>query len=212
MIKAIIFDFDGVILDSVNVKTDAFAKMFSSYGSEVVEKVVQHHKQHGGISRFVKIKHYYNEYLNREIDENELEKLCYEFSKLVYDGVINSPWIEGAKEFLVENHKSYKFFIATGTPQDEIINITFDLNIAQYFCGIYGSPRKKEELIQLIINKNQLHKEEILFIGDALTDYEAAKYYSIKFIGISSSNITFSNDVLVFRNFIEISKWLPTQC
>mgnify|MGYP001613044695 CR=1 FL=1 len=125
--------------------------------------------------------------------------------------IINSPWIEGAKEFLVQNHKRYKLFIASGTPQDEIVNIASDLNIAQYFCGIYGSPRKKEELIQFIFSKNQFQKEEIIFIGDALTDYEAAKNSSVQFIGILSNNIKFPVGVQVFRNFIEISKWLPSQ-
>ena len=32
MIRAIIFDFDGVILDSVDIKTKAFARLFQEFG------------------------------------------------------------------------------------------------------------------------------------------------------------------------------------
>ena len=41
--RIIFLDFDGVIKESNNVKTDAFKKMFESYGSEIANKVVNHH-------------------------------------------------------------------------------------------------------------------------------------------------------------------------
>ena len=53
----IIFDFDGVITDSVNIKKEAFAELYSKYGSRIQKKVVNHHLEHGGISRFDKIKY-----------------------------------------------------------------------------------------------------------------------------------------------------------
>ena len=60
MIKGIIFDFDGVIAQSVEVKTEAFADMYKEYGKAVVNKVVQHHEDNGGMSRFEKFRLYHN--------------------------------------------------------------------------------------------------------------------------------------------------------
>ncbi|MGB9498885.1 MAG: hypothetical protein ACKVE4_03865 [Dissulfuribacterales bacterium] len=57
--QAIFFDFDGVIFDSVNVKTDAFANMFEVYGAEVRDAVVKYHLDNGGVSRMEKFKYYY---------------------------------------------------------------------------------------------------------------------------------------------------------
>ena len=37
--KVIFWDFDGVIKDSVKVKTDAFEKLFSTYGNDIVKKI-----------------------------------------------------------------------------------------------------------------------------------------------------------------------------
>ena len=67
-IKCIIFDFDGVIKDSVDIKTNAFAEIFSKYGTSIVDKVLDHHKMNGGISRFEKIKHYYKQFLKNDFD------------------------------------------------------------------------------------------------------------------------------------------------
>ena len=60
MVNAIIFDFDGVVLESLNVKTNAFKKLYEPYGSDISKKVVEHHLENGGVSRFDKIKFYHN--------------------------------------------------------------------------------------------------------------------------------------------------------
>ena len=47
MTEALIFDFDGVILESVETKTRAFAELYKDKGPDVVDKVVRHHLAHG---------------------------------------------------------------------------------------------------------------------------------------------------------------------
>ena len=64
MIKGIIFDFDGVIVDSVGIKSDAFAHLYNSYGTQIENKVVEHHEKNGGLSREEKIKYYHKNFLN----------------------------------------------------------------------------------------------------------------------------------------------------
>ncbi len=95
MIKAIIFDFDGVIAESVQVKTDAFAEIYQSYGQYIVQKVIEHHITNGGISRFEKFKLYHKEFLGINLTELEVEKLAKKFSKLVMEKVISAPYVKG---------------------------------------------------------------------------------------------------------------------
>jgi beta-phosphoglucomutase-like phosphatase (HAD superfamily) len=52
----IIFDFDGVILNSHKIKTKAFYKIFESYGKNIANKAVKFHKQNIGKSRYFKFK------------------------------------------------------------------------------------------------------------------------------------------------------------
>ena len=101
--KLLVFDFDGVIADSVEVKTDAFAELYKSYGKEIEQKVINHHRNHGGMSRFEKFQHYHTEFLKKSVNENEVSQLSEEFSKLVVDKVISSPEIKGANTFLKES-------------------------------------------------------------------------------------------------------------
>lgn len=206
MIKAIIFDFDGVILDSVNVKTNAFAKMFESYGEEVRTKVIAHHLANGGISRFEKFKHYYKEFLDVVLSEDELKLLGEKFSNFVYDGVINSAFIPGVINFLDKLKFSITFFIASGTPEEEILKIVDEKKLAKYFKKIYGSPKTKKEIIEEILNENNYERNELVFIGDAITDYNAARNTGVKFIGIKSSTVQFPDEVQMFNNFYEVEK------
>ena len=55
---AIVFDFDGTLVDSNEIKSRAFGKLYKSYGEEIVRKVVDYHSQHEGISRFIKFKYW----------------------------------------------------------------------------------------------------------------------------------------------------------
>ena len=71
MLKGIIFDFDGVIAESVQVKTDAFVELYKQYESNIVEKVLKHHEANGGMSRFEKIKFYHESFLNKTITNNK---------------------------------------------------------------------------------------------------------------------------------------------
>jgi HAD superfamily hydrolase (TIGR01549 family) len=185
MIKAIFFDFDGVIAESVNVKTEAFAQLFKEYGPETVEKVVDHHLAHGGVSRFEKIRHYHKEYLGNFIDEDELSEWCRRFSDLVLEKVISSPYVPGALELLEDCHKQYSCFIITGTPQEEIELIVSRRGLREYFVALHGSPRTKIEIVREVMLSHDLHPEDVIYLGDAMTDYNAAKEAKIRFIGRS---------------------------
>ena len=60
-VKNIFFDFDGVILDSVDCKTQAFEKMYSKYGNDIAKKVKKYHLNNGGVSRFEKFRFWHKE-------------------------------------------------------------------------------------------------------------------------------------------------------
>jgi beta-phosphoglucomutase-like phosphatase (HAD superfamily) len=52
-VKAVLFDFDGVIVESVYVKTEAFRELFAGE-SEYLSEILAFHLANGGMSRYTK--------------------------------------------------------------------------------------------------------------------------------------------------------------
>ena len=109
--RNIFFDFDGVILESVKAKTNAFIEMYRPYGNTIMNKVLQHHIENGGISRFEKFKYYEEVFLGKQCSRERIDELAKEFSLKVKDQVISSKAVEGVIEFLENYHKKLDFWI-----------------------------------------------------------------------------------------------------
>jgi HAD superfamily hydrolase (TIGR01549 family) len=200
MIKAVIFDFDGVLVESVDIKTKAFAKLFESEGADIVEKVVDYHLRNAGVSRFEKFRCIYKEILKKHLSENEFQNLCSRFSQLVADAVAEAPFVSGAREFLENYLRTYDFYIASATPLDELERIIEEKKISRYFKKIYGAPQKKADIVRTILSENDLKPQDVLCIGDAMSDYEAAKSNGVAFIvRITKDNVLLFKDINCLR-------------
>lgn len=214
MIKNIFFDFDGVIADSVNVKTEAFENIYLPYGEKIANEVVSHHKENGGMSRFEKFKLYHKIHLGIDLDEKGIQELSQQFSSLVIEGVVNAPEVRGSHKFLHEFKDYLNMFVITGTPTEESKYICKSRGIFNCFKGIYGSPQKKAYWSNLILNEYKLKLEETIFVGDAMADYQAAvetnlDFYLREYIESEElfkeiSNITRFHNFEDFRKKIQI--------
>jgi len=181
MIRAIAFDFDGVLVESVDVKTRAYVSLFEKYGQDVVSKVIDYHIKNGGISRFVKLRTIYDKILKKPLSEDKFNSLSEQFSSIVVDEVVAAPWVEGAREFLQKNKNRYLCFIVSGTPQEELELIVKRRRMEQYFCAVLGSPKDKVALFQEVLSRLNLSPKETVFVGDAETDWNAAKTIGLAF-------------------------------
>ncbi len=188
MIKAVIFDFDGVIVESVDIKTAAFAELFKNEGKEAVNKIVGYHLANTGVSRYEKFKYIYKEILKRDLSENEFKGLCDRFASLVVKSVVRAPYVRGSVEFLEAYSSIYKCFVVSATPQPEIEDIIRLRGIEKYFTAVYGAPRKKTKAVGEIIGDYHLLPKELLYVGDALSDYKAAAGNGAHFIARINDN------------------------
>jgi len=182
MIKIIFFDFDGVIAESVDIKTHAFAKLFEKERIDVVKKFIDYHLDNAGVSRYEKFKYMYKEILRKELSDETFAQLCNNFAKLVVDSVVNAPYVKGAKEFLEKYSKKYKCFVVSATPQNEIRDIVKQKGIQSFFDTVYGAPHKKTDMVKKVIDESSINPADALYIGDAISDYDAAKDNGVGFI------------------------------
>lgn len=178
----LIFDFDGVLAESVSVKTNAFALLFAGEGESAVRRIVGYHERNGGISRFEKVRTIYRDILRRPLDEGTFRSLCDRFAELVTDEVARSPWVPGAREFLESNAGRRRFYVVSGTPQEEMREIVRRRSMDGYFKCVFGSPRPKDSLLREVLEREGERPEEAAFVGDAETDWSAARSLGIPFV------------------------------
>ena len=191
----IFWDFDGVIKDSVEVKSIAFERLFSDYGQNLVDRVREHHKRNGGVSRFEKIPLYLS-WSNEEVTSKKIQEFCNRFSLLVKQSVIDSPWVHGFLEFIEHHHGVKKHILVTATPIEEIEEILQALNIKHFFYKIYGAPYAKSDAINEILRDLKIGPKHAIMLGDSESDYKAAE----------------DNNVLFFLRSTKLNKNLEDAC
>ena len=185
---ALIFDFDGVLVDSVHVKTTAFAALYHSYGAEVEAKVVAHHLHYGGMSRYDKFRHYHAEYLGTPLDDDGVMTLAEAFAQQVVDQVVAAPEIPGADAFLQWHARRQLCFVNSATPEQELRQIIQRRNWEHHFTQILGAPRSKADNLHLILEQYRFDARRCLFFGDAFSDFTAAQTHHVPFIGVVSNS------------------------
>ena len=196
MVKAIVFDFDGVILESAKIKTEAFADVVKDYPKNIADEFVAYHMTHMGISRHVKFQYFIEEILKEKYSESLEKELADKFSDIVFRRVMECEFVPGAYEFLERNYLKYDMYIASGTPVEELNQIIEGRKLTKYFKEAFGTPMKKEEIVGIICDKYGHNRKEMCFVGDASTDKIAAANTGLMFIGRNTEdNVEVFQDV-----------------
>lgn len=134
MIKNIIFDFDGVILDSIPVKTEAFRLLFSGYNEDSVNIFIEFHLKNGGMSRYLKIRYFFEQLLFENISEEKVTQLAEEYSELTKKELSQEKYlIQDTFNFIKLNYQKYNMHIASGAADDDLKYICNELGLIQYF-------------------------------------------------------------------------------
>jgi len=190
VIKNILFDFDGVILDSMKIRTDGFREIFSSFQKKDVDQLVDFHNKNGGLSRYVKIEYFFKRILNEDIDAQKINEIAARFSKIMRNKLTDkSILIEPTINFIVKNHTTFNFHIVSGSDQNELRFLCEKLKLSGYFVSIFGSPSVKDDLVANIIKNHNYKKSETIIIGDSVNDFNSAKKNKIKFFGFNNLDL-----------------------
>jgi phosphoglycolate phosphatase-like HAD superfamily hydrolase len=189
-LAAVVFDFDGVVLESADVKTDAFVELFASHGPGVQARVREHHLANLGISRFKKFEWIHRELLGRTISEDESAALGQAFSDLALARILEAPFVPGAEAALAALAPRYPLFVASGTPQGELDHIVDARGLRPCFREVWGTPTEKPTILRDLMARHGWSPAQVLFIGDGKSDHKAAHAVGCEFLARDTPALT----------------------
>jgi HAD superfamily hydrolase (TIGR01549 family) len=198
-VKNILWDFDGVLMNSMPVRDKGFYLVLSNHPEEEVEALMKFHRQNGGLSRYVKFRYFFEEIKGQKISEEEVLSYARKFSEVMLRELVNRELlIYDAMDFVQNYHKKYNMHVVSGSDQEELRHICSAIGIDHYFKSIHGSPTPKKQLVHDLLDNNSYFPSETILIGDSVNDLQAALVNGLTFFG-------YNNDQLLnhCKNFIE---------
>lgn len=182
-LEAIIFDCDGVILESADLKSQAFLKIGRPFGEEIQKRFYEYHLRHTGVSRYEKFAWLYQNELGRSITSDESARLGSLFAQYCAEAVRRAPFVPGFEAVLSYSYGRWPLFVASGTPQEELSQTLAARGLSAKFRAVLGSPPAKSRLLAQIIADNRLDPQKTLMVGDGETDFKAAQDNHTLFYG-----------------------------
>ena len=200
--NSIIFDCDGVVLNSNRIKTEAFRIAALPWGAETAEALVAHHVANGGISRHRKFAYFLETILPQHaptavpgVDGPGLDELLASFAQAVRGGLMSCAVAEGLEELRAQTPGA-SWCIVSGGDQTELREIFAARGLDHLFDGgIFGSPDSKDVIIkrELLTSNIQF---PALFLGDSRYDHEVSTTMGLDFLFVSEWS-----DLPCWRNY-----------
>jgi len=169
-IKLIIFDYDGVIVDSFPTIHKAYQSVCKKLGKRCPSKFSDFRKIYG-----MSLKDLYNNlgFLTEEERKKVRELSDEEILKQ------EPKFFHKIDEVIKVLGKEYKLILVSFNSQKEIERKLGTLGVKEHFDKVIGSNPsefiKKSDMLKKLISDSRLNPEEIILIGDRINDYYDAK-------------------------------------
>ena len=181
--RHLFLDFDGVLVDSNSIKTEAFFELATKFFSTQAAKArVDNHQKNPGGSRFTKLAWLLSNYRPGQpsLNQSELES---EFSSLVLEKIRAANRTPELASLLRDSN--YVSHILSAAPSTEIIELVESFGWEDPFeSRIHGSPETKAEHLYKL--EKLVNLETSIFVGDASTDFEVAQQFGMPFVFVSN--------------------------
>ena len=179
------FDCDGVVLDSNRIKTEAFRTAALPFGPESADRLRAYHLENGGVSRYLKFRHFLESIVEGEAPAGSYERLLDRYAAEVGRGLSTASVAPGLQRIRDET-RSATWILASGGDQTELRGVFEERGLSRFFDGgIYGSPTPKDEILASCRDRGLLDRPA-LFLGDSRYDFEVASDFGLDFLFVEA--------------------------
>lgn len=183
-LSCIIFDCDGIILESVDAKAKAYIRLAEPFGKDAVQRFREYEAMHRGVSRYEKFTWFFQEVLGRAITQDELADWSERFVAYSDTELSSCEFVPGFQDVLQTWHGRVPLYVASGTPQLYLERLLEEKGIADAFSRIYGTPPGKTERVRQALSHARIaHPSSAVMVGDSPVDMDAAERAGTLFYG-----------------------------
>ena len=188
MIKTIVFDFDGVMVDSRRPKDEIFFRLFVG-SPKIPHEIVADVLSRNVGTRFDILR---DIFVRAGAAEAQIPGLVDEsvaqFDALVQEGIAERGLAAGARETIAGLAQKFCLYINSATPEEALHTMVAGLGIGHHFKGVHGMPpaKNKEENLHAILGREGIEAQEAVVIGDGEDDWRSARAVGAHFIAVAS--------------------------
>jgi phosphoglycolate phosphatase-like HAD superfamily hydrolase len=183
-VRALLLDFDGVILQSAALKAQAFADAYAGAPAAKLEAIRAYFERHGGVTRGDKFAHVERTFFGRPGDAQDVARLSAAFRARVFDAVLACDFVPGAQRLLAMASPALHLHVVSGTPHAELREIVERRGLACRMTSYQGAPPAKRAAFEALLREYGYAPNDVVAIGDAITECEAASDLGIPFVGV----------------------------
>ena len=191
MVKNLIFDFDGVLVDSEMLVGKSFSRYLGNLGHEFDEKDFG---KFAGKKTFQIV-----EILSKKLSIKDSNKFFNDIMSIGLDIYRNElTTVIGAYEYIINS--KYNLFIGSNNQKKRIIDGLKTVKLDKYFkperiysFDLVDRPKPYPDIYLKVIDENKLNKKETIIIEDSVVGVNAGVSAGIKVIGLTAGGHWYEN-------------------
>ena len=194
--RCLVFDFDGVLVDSNALKRSAYFEVFQDFSGarplieralgdegerdryDVIRSVLAGMADAGMIPR-------------TDAGDRTLHERAERYNGICEEAVARAPETPGCSTTLRELAAMYPLYINSATPEAPLRRIVERRGWAGLFKSVLGRPKSKAANLELILANERIESAELAFIGDGRNDQAAAHACGCRFIAFRNGSSHF---------------------
>ena len=193
--QAIFFDFDGTLVNSANVKLEAFFEIYNSYGflNEATRRYLIKKSSFPRVLKLEKL---------QEISRIDIsiDQIMFDFDNILKIKLDNADLIPGSYDYLRRSrYLGIPMFLISAAPEQEVVRNLKKFNLQDCFEKVVCDCYDKSSTLEHLINLQNIDIKYSRYFGDSEADYIAAKDNGVRYMNIGLSNYS-----CYVKNFLEL--------
>ncbi len=184
--RALVFDFDGTLVDSNPIKWRAFEVCFGDFPDQLPE-ILAYCRSFNHTPRDVKFRSIYETILRRPYGPDIEQGLLKRFERETTEQIIEAAEIPGAEELLRSVCRTHETAVLSSTPSEPLRAILERRGWKRYFKWIQGAPVDKARWLRELRSRQGIPLDSIIFFGDTAEDRDAALKSRCRFVHVGDT-------------------------